>query len=248
MKKRYIFAIIGVLLLIIVFPIMMHSLIFANIHQVTNSNTWAGFLGEYVGSLIGALVSLLGIFITIRFTAKENKKDRELQIAPFPSISFESTEKLTRTKYYFDNILYSEEKNSPLNIFGTVHIKNIGVGPLLNCYLTDVEYNEKPFPRAELILRNNALASGQQWDIMIGLSIKLGQIPDDLLVNNTTLGIIPSPDSLKNKGGKLKFTINFCNCMNKPDHRTVTLCIYVGTESQNSQWHYTGEIYMESVT
>jgi len=37
-------------------------------------------LGSYIGSLIGAGVSVVGIFMTIKFSEKQSKNDREFMI------------------------------------------------------------------------------------------------------------------------------------------------------------------------
>jgi len=47
--------------------------------NISNSD-WVSFLGSYIRSLIGAGVSVVGIFMTIKFSEKQSKNDREFMI------------------------------------------------------------------------------------------------------------------------------------------------------------------------
>lgn len=44
--------------------------------NISNSD-WVQFLGSYVGSLIGAFSGIVGIIMTIKFSEKQSKEDRE---------------------------------------------------------------------------------------------------------------------------------------------------------------------------
>lgn len=62
------------------FPFLMDRFIIGNNIPSNISNPdWVGFLGSYVSAIIGASISMLGIALTIRFTKRENDKERELQ-------------------------------------------------------------------------------------------------------------------------------------------------------------------------
>ena len=83
MKRNIVLFIIGTSVSLIVIPLLIDWLIIGNnIPSNITNQEWVNFLGSYVGAIVGGIVSLIGIGWTIRFTQKENRADRELQIRP----------------------------------------------------------------------------------------------------------------------------------------------------------------------
>ena len=81
MRKYPVLLICLVIVLIILIPIGIDHLIIGNgIYSNISNSDWVSFLGSYIGSLIGAGVSVVGIFMTIKFSEKQSKNDREFMI------------------------------------------------------------------------------------------------------------------------------------------------------------------------
>lgn len=141
MKKKIIILCVSIVVLIIAIPLGIDWLIIGNSFPSNIDNhDWVGFLGGYVGAIIGAIFSFIGIIITIRYTRMENRHDRELQIRPFCLISTCNTlpEEILANLYFH----YSTEQESCVFNYDTVskkriilEIKNIGIGPAINCKL-----------------------------------------------------------------------------------------------------------------
>ena len=159
MKKKFIILFVIALTILILIPIAIDWLIVGNSIPSNISNSdWVGFLGGYVGALIGAATSLGGIIITIRYTNQENKKDRELQVRPFCSLSYVPTQQLTYGEKNLGGYMISfEPPNNECNdgpcICGVLHIKNVGLGPAISfkivVELLGVERNYHPVMFAE---------------------------------------------------------------------------------------------------
>lgn len=186
--------------------------------SITDSD-WASFLSSYIGSLIGITIGFIGIIVTIKFTANQNKEDRRLQVAPCLSITFKSTEQLP-TIDIFDYILYSE-KNYNTNVYGILTLKNVGFGPLVECIISDVYYNNSLFPRAIKTLNTNALESGGQWYISIGLGVVSGIITKEYLMQNEKGELWPSPNDPNLKNRTLEFTLSYKDIINTSYKQTI---------------------------
>lgn len=135
--------------LIILVPLAMDWLIIGNSFPSNISNSeWVGFFGGYIGSIIGAFVSLVGIIITIKHTSSENKRDRELEIRPFclaNSIPAKNLNPCFETHLMLFGYNPDETADFSANDDVVSHseyfeIRNIGVGPAINCKITQGEY------------------------------------------------------------------------------------------------------------
>lgn len=131
-KIYYLFALIVVNL-----PLLLDWCIFNNDYPSNLTNgEWAGFLGGYIGAVLGGFFSLLGIAWTIRFTRKESKKDRELQIRPYLDILYHDTDKFLFTKSWLGYVKIDSWDNSdeePKQVgAGLLQFKNVGNGAATN--------------------------------------------------------------------------------------------------------------------
>lgn len=136
---RYFKWFIGVIIIIFGIPLFLEFCIFRNdFPSVLKNSEWASFLGSFLGGLI----SLVGIYLTIKYTQAENKKERELMYKPHIRIcACKPDEKFDYicipTK---SNCCYTENgKNCGIGI----KIKNVGLGPLINFSLSEFKYVHK---------------------------------------------------------------------------------------------------------
>ena len=70
-------------------PLFLEFFIFRNnFPSELYNDEWASFLGSFLGGLI----SLVGIYLTIRYTQEENKKEREYKIVFHVKIQINANE------------------------------------------------------------------------------------------------------------------------------------------------------------
>lgn len=91
MHMKNMLKIVGIILGVVLFPLSIDILIFGNgFPSNIDNETWAGFLGSY----IGGIATLLAVYITIKDNNKrlveqkiqmdeENKEQRRLSIKPY---------------------------------------------------------------------------------------------------------------------------------------------------------------------
>lgn len=134
-KKNVIISILILLFAIFLIPICIDWCIIGSHFPSNISNSdWVSFLGGYVGAIIGAAMSLLGIIITIRYTNKQNRLDRELQVRPYCSIRYVHEDTLHGTDKVLGNFVLAcepKENNGP-RYTSVLYIKNVGIGPALD--------------------------------------------------------------------------------------------------------------------
>lgn len=101
--------------------------------NITNSD-WVGFFGGYLGSIVGTGFSLFGIIWTIRFTSKQNQKDREAQVRPFCVVRYARDNKIESTSNMLAELFIffqpSESEESPYQ--AALYIRNVGLGPAID--------------------------------------------------------------------------------------------------------------------
>ena len=135
MKRNIVLFIIGTSASLIVIPFLIDWLIIGNNipSNITNPE-WVNFLGSYVGAIVGGIVSLIGIGWTIRFTQKENRADRELQIRPVFDIYCHHCNEVKENwlGYISLNIDADDEEEWISAGAAFIRIKNVGNGPALN--------------------------------------------------------------------------------------------------------------------
>ncbi len=186
-KKTIIILIVLSVLLVFIIPILIDWLIIGNDFPSNISNSdWTSFLGGYVGALIGAIVSLVGIIITIRYTNKQNKLDRELQVKPYCSIRYSSEEYNSIENNTLANVTLSFAPASEnfLLTNGTLFIKNIGLGPAVKF---EIRANKTKCPRECSVLVPQKENDIVRFDID---TLKIGEegtIPVSIQFNFPTL-------------------------------------------------------------
>lgn len=149
MRNILIITLLGIFLIIVI-PIIVDWLIIGNNipSNITNSD-WVNFLGGYIGAILGGIGSLIGIVWTIKFTAEQNRKDRELQIRPYFDIKCEFAESFTFTKNWLGYVIIDtwekeDEKNKQNKVCSyLICLKNVGNGPATNLSFKVVMNTEK---------------------------------------------------------------------------------------------------------
>ncbi|MGG0277786.1 hypothetical protein [Bacillus rhizoplanae] len=136
-------------------------------------NEYVGFFGNYLGSI----VTIVGVWLTIRFTTKEENENRRLQIIPYIETSFTESE-LTigqnpdREKEL--RIEVGDWENQNKRITGHLKLQNVGLGSAIDVKIHDVFFENQPFLNVPVI---NVLK--QDGDTSIGVEISL-VLPDTL--------------------------------------------------------------------
>ena len=187
MKKYPVLLIVSTVILIVLIPIGIDHLIIGNdIYSNISNSDWVSFLGSYIGSLIGAGVSIVGIFMTIKFSEKQSKNDREfmiemnreerrLSIAPLILCRTGGKDDKNEIDGGFSFDLDGEDSNTPFNV--VILITNVGIGDAVDFELNFVSYGDKNFGcglHTEFFEKNSTMR------VSIDLSINLIELPDDI--------------------------------------------------------------------
>ena len=192
--------------------------------------------------------------LTIRFTQTENQEQRRIQVAPYLNISFKRMSELISPKKQLDYILFNYDPNSSkqLNLFGIITLKNVGFGPMLNCCVSDVRFNDKSVPRPVPVLTQNALEPKGEYTISIGLRAEDGELdpslirkfpPGELLEDKPVFGAID------NKGaGRLSFYLCYQDILGNPYQQKISLEVQIVCEqSPNGPRKYVPSISLSEV-
>ncbi len=77
-KSRYLIA-GGIVLFIVLSPIIINFLMGFRMGTVYgDSRTWITFFGSYLGAVVSGLITILGVYMTIRFTQEQNRINLEV--------------------------------------------------------------------------------------------------------------------------------------------------------------------------
>ena len=147
---------------ILLLPLLIDWLIIGNSFPSHISNSdWVGFLGSYIGTIISCIISLVGIIWTIRFTRKQNRADRELQIRPYFDIVCSTFNGYPDAwKGYIQIVTYSNLDNTNDKAGTTVlYFKNVGQGSAINVNFV-VSIESATFQYEAGYNNQNALVSG----------------------------------------------------------------------------------------
>ena len=178
-KKNMIITTLIVACIIIVIPLIIDWLIIGNNvpSNIANSD-WVSFLGGYIGAILGGIGSLIGIILTIRFTAEQNRRDRELQIRPYFDIRCEYTDSFTFTKNWLGYIVLDtwekeDEKNKQNEVCSfLICLKNVGNGPATNLSFKmemnteGIQYSSK-FTTKNLKVTTSSVSQNSQAEVSV---------------------------------------------------------------------------------
>ena len=186
MKKYPFLLILSIIVLIVLIPIGLDHLIIGNdIYSNISNSDWVSFLGSYIGSIIGAGVSIVGIFMTIKFSEKQSKNDRDfmiemnreerrLSIAPLLLCQTDNKNNHEyESRFIFD--LDGEKSNTPFNVM--IVITNVGIGDAVDFELNFITYNEQTIGQG---LRTEFFKKNKTMRVSIDLSVYLIELPEDI--------------------------------------------------------------------
>lgn len=237
-----IFAVIGVLsLTFIIIPMFTGILVSADGPLwLETDNEWIGFWGGYLGSLVGAITSLVGIFVTIRYTQNENKKERELMYRPHikvceckPNKDFHYISVETGDKYVIDG------RNCQIGI----QIKNVGLGPIVDFKIADFEYHSNKYGNKKVPVKC-VFDEVMEKDDFINLMFQINLDIHDNDLAEIDLGDTSRVTPFLNYGGDLKFRISGKDLCNNPFGQDVVIHVQGQIMEENGYYKYFPEVYL----
>ena len=216
-KKKYVILTLLAIVIIVGLPLAIDWCIIGNSFPSYISNSdWVGFLSGYIGSI----VSMAGIIITIIYTNKQNKKDRENQVRPYCTVRFVPAGKGIKVQNTLERISFG---------CGTVHekpdcyeclifIKNIGLGPAIEFNISVDDFDDGREHYGLFLQRTpqtaythvNSLQPGEESAILLCVDFNFDNIPDEDVTSEDILGKQTYGLSLDamNKYKNYKMTIN----------------------------------------
>lgn len=220
-KKFYIFLVISFLSVFII-PLGIDWLIIGNNLPSNISNSdWVGFLGGYIGGIIGAIVSLIGIVITIRYTSKENKTDRELQVRPYCSIRSVCDNKIVGTNKRLGGYILTCEpmENDGPEYTEILYVKNVGLGPAIDIEVF-FDYTDDGREHVPTIIKNSkeainnfvyVLQSGEEGAYPIRICFNFDPIKEEDIIESDFGKTFKDYVHNKYKNFDVIITIKYCD-------------------------------------
>ena len=200
---KYFKWIIGLLTIAIGTPLFLEFCIFRNnFPSVLDNGEWASFLGSF----LGGVVSLVGIFITIRFTQAENKKERELMYKPYIRVK---KCKPTNNQVYIPISTVGTHVMDGKNCSIAIRIENVGLGPILGFEIQGFDYIR---PNGEKIrpieyVPEGFLGKEDVLELLFEFNLDIHDEDLEGLDANDTEKLIPFMEY----GGELKFKLVGCD-------------------------------------
>lgn len=231
--------ILSIIILIVLIPIGIDHLIIGNdIYSNISNSDWVSFLGSYIGSIIGAGVSVVGIFMTIKFSEKQSKNDRDfmiemnreerrLSIAPLLLCQTDNKNKHEYdSRFIFD--LDGEASNTPFNVM--IVITNVGIGDAVDFELNFISYNEEDMRQS---LVSNYFKKDTSMRVLVDLSIYLLEMPEDIDDNlekqpEGRLLEYAVPQKYNHRGGNIKLEIKYKDLIGNTYSQEMNLSIRTG--------------------
>ena len=239
MKKYPVLLIVSTIVLVVLIPIGIDHLIIGNdIYSNISNSDWVSFLGSYIGSLIGAGVSIVGIFMTIKFSENQSKNDREfmiemnreerrLSITPLLLCQTDNKNKQEyNSRFIFD--LDGEESNTPFNVM--IVITNVGIGDAVDFELNFISYNEEDMRQS---LRSHHFKKDTSLRVLVDLSIYLLEMPEDIddhLEKQPEGRLLEYavPEKYNHHGGNIKMEIKYKDLIGNAYSQEMNLSIRTG--------------------
>ena len=266
-RKNIIILIILTLVLFVIIPIAIDWLIIGNSVPSNISNSeWVGFLGAYTGAFLGAIVSLVGIIITIRFTSKENHRNRLLQVRPYCTIHSNNLSYFVQdaTQLLRDNKILEQleigfepaENGGPVRVW-IVSIKNIGLGPAVefnyNYYLTDTGRKIYTMSENSVSFSKNyyskTLQAGEEGFFPVYLRFCFDPIEEKDLEDRGTDGFWPKYELInKYKDFEIHIMFNYRDIFHNPYSQEIVLSVQnkiVRSKLENREWEHTASIILK---
>lgn len=196
MKKKTILALVLFAIITISLPLAMDWLIVGNdIPSNVSNSDWVNFFGGYIGAILGSIVSLIGIIATIRYTNRQNKIDRELQIRPYCVVRYVNKREPLKVSEILAglHIIPDSFESNSIHDAGVIFIKNIGVGPAIEFEFSVNKIRDNP--KLFLMIEDrtssssvNALLSGSEAAFPICISGDFDPIREEDFIDTGDTG------------------------------------------------------------
>lgn len=112
------------LLVVVLSPILVNSLMGFRFDSTNGEpNTWIAFFGSYMGSVVSGIITILGVYLTIRFTYRQNQKTleftkQEARREKLPEMIYNLEECLDFLDSYIDRL----EKFTRVDIYEQLYV------------------------------------------------------------------------------------------------------------------------------
>lgn len=246
-KRTYIkygVLVIMAIIIISITPLMIDYLIIGNdFPSNIDNDEWVSFLGSYIGAVIGSIATLIGIIITLNFTTKQTKEEREfilkqtyeerrLSIVPYFKYTMYENPLFTKESHDID-IFQVIDKDSNTTVDATIKLKNIGNGPAIDIKVYNVSYEGK---NRNLVVNrgDGALESKSELFISIDLRMRLDEISNDMLIKNHRGALLEygPPIGYKNKSGILSISIRYEDLIGNIYEQNIELLLNIKVKSE----------------
>ena len=132
---------------------------------------------------------MIGIIMTIRYTSKQNKKDRENQVRPYCTARFVPIDKGITTKNTLErfSIGCGENHENPDCYECLIFVKNIGLGPAIEFEISIDSFDDGRQHYALFLTRTpqtaythvDSLRPGEESAILLCVDFNFDNIPDE---------------------------------------------------------------------
>lgn len=224
------------IILLIISPLLLTPLFIKklSLEWLDTSSAWIG----YYGSVVSSIATIVGIRLTINYTREQAKEDRRIQYAPQLKIV---TVKAPGKNYTYSGEQYlyvDREYNNQAIIY--IVIKNIGMGPVLDMYVTNIRYKGNKLDGEYLLY---TLEVGEKFILMMNIKLYLeidGKPIKKSLGSYDTCNEITHP-----KSGRLQFDINYNDLFGKDYYYhheiDIDFNLYCKKEKEDTEWEYAYE-------
>ncbi|MGG0648528.1 hypothetical protein ABE083_16940 [Bacillus mycoides] len=149
-KSKQILLLLVIIIVTLLLPYLTNLLV-TQLH-FKHENEWVGFYGNYFGSI----VAILGIYLTIRFTTKEENENRRLQIVPYIEVKYVDQEYLTNEG---SGITVGDWDKYNNHMVGHLQLQNVGLGAAIDLRIQDITFRDK---RENLSIESRAVIRPDQ--------------------------------------------------------------------------------------
>lgn len=125
MKNKWI--LIGILIIVLL-PIIVNSYMLIPSHSFDRGSTdaWISFFGSFYGGIIGGLATIIGIWLTLKYTKEKDESEKKRSVLPYLQV-VDDTKRVDCLSYTVrSEITPNSIKNSNLKI------QNVGLGTAID--------------------------------------------------------------------------------------------------------------------
>ncbi|PFF32051.1 hypothetical protein CN327_17680 [Bacillus cereus] len=208
-KSKQILLLLVIIIVTLLLPYLTNLLV-TQLH-FKHENEWVGFYGNYFGSI----VAILGIYLTIRFTTKEENENRRLQIVPYIEVKYVDQEYLTNEG---SGITVGDWDKYNNRMVGHLQLQNVGLGAAIDLRIQDITFRDK---REDFSIESRAVIRPDQT-VTVNTDITL------FLQDLTNMEVEEMQEYTN--GGTIVMNINYKDLLNNYYTQTIYLVCSVTLE------------------